>query len=163
MKRIWLVPSLLLLLAGAIPAQSQNSAQEDEFMRAAEESRTILRAERKLFLGRAMELTAEEGAAFWPIYERYAAELKFAGDLRQKLIMDYAASYRSDSLTDETASRLLADAQKYEQKALNIRKRYAKKMRKALPAIKLVRFFQLEFRLDTLNDLVLATQIPIIR
>lgn len=162
MKRFRLVTSLFLLLAAAMPALSQNSPAEDEFMRAAEESRTILRAERKIFLGRALELTAEESAAFWPIYDRYADELKAAGDLRQKLIMDYAANYRSKSMTDETASQLIADAQKYEQRVLNIRKNYAKKMRKALPTIKLARFLQLEFRLDTVNDLVLASQIPLI-
>ncbi len=162
MKRFWLVPSLFVLLLAAMPALSQNSSAEDEFMRAAEESRTILRAERKLFLSKALELTAEEGAAFWPIYDRYAEELKAAGDLRQKMIMDYAASYRSKSLTDETASQLVADALKYEQRVLNVRKNYAKKMKKALPAIKLARFLQLEYRLDTVTNLVLASEIPLI-
>lgn len=162
MKRFWLVPSLLVLLAAAMPALSQNSSAEDEFMRAAEESRTILRAERKLFLSRALALSAEEGAAFWPIYDRYADELKAAGDLRQKMIMDYAASYRSKSLTDETASQLVADALKYEQRVLDVRKTYAKKMRKVLPAIKLARFLQLEYRLDTVTNLVLASEIPLI-
>jgi len=161
MKRFWLVPSLLVLLAAATPAISQNSSAEDDFMRAAEESRTILRAERKLVLSRALELTAEEGAAFWPIYDRYADELKAAGDLRQKMIMDYAASYRSRSMTDEAASQLIADALKYEQRVLNVRKNYAKKMRKALPAVKLARFLQLEYRLDIVNNLALASQIPL--
>jgi hypothetical protein len=161
MRHFRLVSSLLVLLAAAMPAFSQNPSAEDEFMRAAEESRTVLRAERKLLLGRSLELTAEEGAAFWPIYDQYASELRAAGDLRQKLTLDYAKNYRS--MTDETATQLLADAQKYEQKVLDIRKNYAKKMRKALPPIKLARFFQVEFRLDTINDLMLATQIPIIQ
>ena len=162
MKRFWLVSSLLALLAAAMPAYSQSSSAEDEFMRAAEESRTILRAERKLLLSRALALSAEEGAAFWPIYDNYAAELKSAGDLRQKLIMDYAASYRGQSLTDETAAQLIADALKYEQRVLTVRKTYAKKMKKALPAVKLARFFQLEYRLDIVTNLALASQIPLI-
>ena len=161
MKRFWLVSSLVMLAAAAMPALAQNASAEDEFMRAAEESRTILRAERKLFLSRALELSAEEGAAFWPIYERYTDELRAAGDLRQKIILDYAASYRSKSMTDETAAQLIADALKYEQRVLDVRKSYAKKMRRALSAIKLARFLQLEYRLDTVNNLVLASQIPL--
>jgi hypothetical protein len=140
--------------------QAQPASSEAEFMKATEEARTILQTERKLIVTRNLALTAVEAAAFWPIYDHYAADMKAAGDLRLKVIVDFADNYTS--MTDDKANQLLTDAQQYEQKALDVRKQYVKKMRKALPPIKLARFFQIESKLNAIGNLVLANQIPLV-
>jgi hypothetical protein len=151
---------LLSILLSPLLIQAQPVSSEAEFARAVEESRTILRAERKLIVSRNLDLTAEEASAFWPIYDQYMTDMSAAGDLRLKLIVDFADNYTT--MTDEKANQLLTDAQKYEQKALDVRKQYVKKMRKALPATKLARFFQIESKLNAIGNLILAKEIPLV-
>ncbi len=151
---------LLSVLLSPLLVQAQPASSEAEFAKAVEESRTILRAERKLTVSRNLDLTAEEASAFWPIYDQYMTDMSAAGDLRLKLIVDFADNYTS--MTDEKANQLLTDAQKYEQKALDVRKQYVKKMRNALPATKLARFFQIESKLNAIDNLILAKEIPLV-
>jgi hypothetical protein len=161
MKTCVRILCLLTILLSPFLAQAQPASSEAEFMKATEEARTILQTERKLIVSRNLTLTAEEAAAFWPIYDHYAADMKAAGDLRLKLIVDFADIY--DSMTDDKANQLLMDAQKYEQEALDVRKRYVKKMRNALPPIKLARFFQIESKLNAIGNFVLADHIPLVK
>jgi hypothetical protein len=151
---------LLSIVFSPLLVQAQPASSEAEFAKAVEESRTILRAERKLIVSRNLDLTAEEASAFWPIYDQYMTDMAAAGDLRLKLIVDFADNYTT--MTDEKAEQLLTDAQKYEQKALDVRKQYVKKMRKALPATKLARFFQIESKLNAIGNLILAKEIPLV-
>ncbi len=67
------------------------------------------------------------------------------------------------TMTDAKAEQLLEDAQKYEQKVLDIRKEYVKTMRKALPATKLARFYQIESKLNAIGNLILASEIPLVQ
>jgi hypothetical protein len=152
---------LLTMLFSPFLAQAQQASSDAEFMKATEEARTILQTERKLIVTRNLDLTVEEASAFWPIYDRYAADMKAAGDLRLKLIVDFADNYTG--MTDDKANQLLTEAQKYEQKVLDVRKQYVKKMRAALPPIKLARFFQIESKLNAIGNLVLASQIPLVQ
>jgi hypothetical protein len=152
---------LLAILCAPIAGQAQPASSDAEFAKAAEEARTILRAERKLVVTRNLDLTAEEAAAFWPMYDRYMTDMSAAGDQRLKVIVDFADHYTT--MTDEKANQLLLDAHKYEQKVLDIRKKYIKSMRKALPATKLARFFQIESKLNAIGNLILASQIPLVK
>ncbi|GMW07809.1 MAG: hypothetical protein QY320_13705 [Gammaproteobacteria bacterium] len=127
---------------------------------ATEQARTIVHAERKMIVSQALALTPEESNAFWPVFDRYMAELKEIGNLRVKVITDYAASY--DNLSDATAQQLIADGLKYQEKMVDLRKRYLKKFRKVLPETKLARFYQLEYKLDTISAFALARQIPLV-
>ena len=152
---------LLAILCSPIAVQAQSASSDAEFAKAVEESRTILQTERKLIVTENLDLTAEEAAAFWPIYDTYAADKRADGDLRLKLIGDFADHYTA--MTDEKAEQLLADAQKYEQKVLDVRKEYVKTMRKALPATKLARFYQIESKLNAIGNFIVASQIPLVQ
>ena len=152
----------LALAALALPlaATAQVNPAFADLTQATEEARTLVQTERKMIVSQALALTAEESNAFWPIYDRYMAEMKEAGDLRVKVITDYAASY--DNLTDATAKQLIADGLKFQEKSLAVRKSYLKKFRKALPETKLARFYQIENKLDAIANFALARNIPLI-
>jgi len=147
-----------LVMAG--PTQAQVNPAIDEFNLAVEDARTILQAEHKLLVSQNLGLTSPEAEAFWPVYDAYAAELDKAGDRRVKLIADFAASY--GDLSDETAKQLVADMLKYQKEVLKIRDKYAKKFHRVLPAGKVVRFYQIENKLDALVNFVLASEIPLV-
>jgi hypothetical protein len=79
--------------------------------------------------------------------------------MRVKVITDYAATYQT--MTNEKARKLADESMDYETKKLKLKKKYIKKFRKVLSDIKVVRYFQLESKLDAIIDFDLASQIPL--
>ena len=157
------LPALAMALASlALPslALAQVNPAFSDLNQATEEARSVLQTERKTLVSQGLALSVDEAKAFWPIYERYMVELKAAGDLRVKVINDYAANY--DNLSNDTARQLLTDSLKYQQKILDIRKDYVRTFRKALPDVKLARFYQIENKLDAITNFVLAREIPLV-
>src|SRR4051794_16805585 len=57
--------------------------------------RRDLRQERRELIAEAMNLTKSEANAFWPVYQRYEAELNRLGDEKLALINDYADNHKT--------------------------------------------------------------------
>ena len=162
MNRTFVTALAVAVAAAALPALglAQVNPAFSDLTEATEQARSLMQTERKMVVSQALELTADESNAFWPLYDKYAAELKQAGDLRVKVITDYAASY--ESLTDATAKTLISDYLKYQEKTLKIRKGYVKKFEKVLSPVKVARFYQVENKLDSITNFALARQIPLV-
>lgn len=154
-----LLAPVIALAQDAAPAASQPT--DVEIMQAAQEARAIVAEDRKALVEAALALTEQEAAAFWPVYDRYMADLGKARDQRVKLILDFANSY--DSMTDAAAGKLIDDALKYEAQVLSVRKKYVKEARKVLPDTKAARFYQIENKMDSILDFVLADEIPLMK
>ncbi len=154
--------ALATLTTLALPslATAQVNPTFADLTAATEEARTIIQSERKMLIGQGLALTPDESNAFWPIYDRYMLDMKSAGDLRVKVITDYAASF--DNLTDDTARQLISDMLGFQEKVIKVRKGYLRKFRKAIPEVKLARFYQIENKLDAITNFVLADQIPLV-
>jgi hypothetical protein len=151
--------ALTLILAAPMAVHAQVNENLAEFAPDIEAARTIMQTERKILIMREMALTNEEASAFWPLYDEYVVARRELGDMRLKVITDYAANY--ESMTNELARSLANDSMDYETKRLKLKKKYLKKFRKVLPDIKVVRYFQLESKLDAIIDFDLASQIPL--
>ena len=108
-----------------------------------------------------MDLSPEQAAAFWPIYNEYAKELSALGDLRVQGIKEYAANY--NSLSDEKAAELANMRFQYEEKLLALKKKYFEKFSKALRPKLAARFFQIENQLLDVIDLQVASSLPIVQ
>ena len=109
MKKIIL---LILLCAGVV---TQTLAQNDR------QDATRLQAYKIAFLTRKLNLTTEEAQKFWPIYNKYEAELRAAR-------MERAGKKEIET----------------EEKILNIRKKYNGEFEKALPREKVDQLFKSE-------------------
>jgi hypothetical protein len=158
MKQITL--ALTLCLLGTFTAQAQvNPTLSEEFGTDIEAARTIMSTERKILIMREMNFTPQEAEAFWPLYDEYVLARRPVGDMRVKVITDYAATYQT--MTNEKARKLADESMDYETKKLKLKKKYIKKFRKVLSDIKVVRYFQLESKLDAIIDFDLASQIPL--
>ena len=142
--------------AGAI---AQTDAIDAEMAANIEAMRTVVQTERKILIMQEMTFSSDEAAAFWPLYDEYRAEAKKIGNLRVKVITDYAAAY--ETMTDEIAKQLLSDSVKFEEQSLKLKKKYLKKFEKILPATKVTRYFQLENKLDAVVNYDLASEIPL--
>ena len=157
MRKLLLLTLLLCSAAGTVCAQetdyTADAAEQIEIVRAA------TAAERKIMVMKEMNLTAEEAEEFWPLYEEFRNEMRIVGDIRVRIITDYAASY--NSMTNELAEELLDDYMDYMDRQRAVTKRYIKKFRTILPDRKVARYFQLEHKLDAAVDFELAARIPL--
>jgi hypothetical protein len=155
-----LMTSLAFITGGT--AMAQVNPELSDFNSAVEEARTLIQTERKMLILENLTLTDSEAEKFWPLYDKYAAEMKEVGNLRVKVITDYAAAYNSNSLTDADAKRMIEEMLKFQKKTVSVRQDYLGKFRKVLGDIKTARFYQLENKLDAITNLALAREIPLV-
>ena len=153
------VVTVLLLIAhlAILPAAAQDGAlpaQDDlDILLSA------LRANRKAMVAVNMQLTEDEAAKFWPVYDRYQKEINGAGDRLAALIEEYAESF--GSMSNEKAMKIVDDYLTIEADRLKIRRTYVEQFAKALPGTKVARFYQLENKMDAEIDAELAVFIPL--
>lgn len=164
----WLLPVIIGLWVAALSVQLASgqgqSPKEGEPAQIVEEielTRAIIQAERQTIVTRAMDLTAAEAQAFWPIYREYRLEMIKVGDRLLALITTYAQNYRG--LSDEMAGKLLTDYLGIEKARLQVKNKYLPRFQKVLPPKKVARYYQVENKLDVIIQAELAEDIPLVR
>ena len=120
-----------------------------------------IRADKKLFVSENMQLTEAEAKGFWPIYEKYQDELFLLRSRTAKLILDYRDNY--GKMTNETAKKLMDELMTIESMGLKLRQTYLPKFRKALPEVKVVRYYQIENKIQAVLYFDLARKIPLMK
>ncbi len=168
-KRIgFLVAACLLFLGVTTPAaraqQTGQPAAEETKADALQEiqlTRMAIDVERQALVTQAMDLTPAEMQTFWPLYREYRLEAVKLGDRIVALVMEYADNY--DGLTDAVADKLVTEFVKIEKARASLKAKYLPKFKKILPARKVVRFYQIENKLDVVILNELAEGIPLAR
>lgn len=121
-----------------------------------------VRADKKLLVAANMNLTEQEAAAFWPVYDAYQKELTGLNNRTVKAIESYAAAYNQGTVPDETAKKLLDEALAVEAAELDLKRSYVSKFSKALPAAKVARYYQIENKIRAAIKYELAAGIPLV-
>ena len=120
-----------------------------------------VRADKKLFIAKNMELTDSEANAFWPVYDAYQAELSKLKDRDSNLIEEFAANF--ETMSDDVAKNLLDDSLSIHSGYLKLRQSYLAKFRAVLPNKKVARYYQLESKIDAVLEYEQARRIPLIQ
>jgi hypothetical protein len=120
-----------------------------------------VKADKKLLVADNMQFTEAEAKAFWPVYEKYQAELFLIRARTAKLITDYAAAY--NKMTNATAKKLLDESMTIETLRLKLAKTYLPEFRKVLPDAKVVRYYQIENKINAMLYYELAANIPLMK
>src|SRR5262245_18237529 len=153
---------LMAALAASAPAlaqQSQMPATQTESREAnltayVELLRSDLRTQKVAIITEMMQFSEEADAKFWPIYREYELELSKINDDRMALIVDYATAY--DKMTDAIADKLGGRALELEGRRHALKEKYFARLKSVLPAVTVVRFFQVENQILLLLDLQIA-------
>jgi len=125
--------------------------------------RDKIKADKKLLVSANMELTESEAKGFWPVYEEYQKELTAINQRIGKLIESYAADYRSNTLTDEKAQKLIDEMVAIEKADGGLQASYAPKLGKVLPPKKVARYLQIENKIRAALKYELAANIPVVQ
>lgn len=137
---------------------NQDPSQNPNLDSAIEVARADMRAEKSAIVSRAMDFTAKDGAAFWPIYRQYEYERASLDDSRVAVIKQYAGKY--PNLTDAEAKAMAERMFEYDSRLAGLKKKYFKKFNKVLPALIVTKFFQLDRRVDLLADMNVESSLP---
>jgi hypothetical protein len=122
--------------------------------------RDTIRANKRALVAVNLQLTDEEAAKFWPVYDRYQKDLDAVRSRLVKVIEDYSAQFRN--LSDEGGMKLVRDYLAVETDRAKVRQSYATPFAEALPGRKVARFYQIENKIDALLGYELSASIPVI-
>ena len=120
--------------------------------------RRDLRQERRKIIGESLDLKQSEAEAFWPVYERYEAELNRLGDEKLALINDYADNYKT--MSEAKAGELTSKAIDLDIRRTSLLQQYLPEFQKALTNRRAAQFYQIEMPLLKIVDLQIASQLP---
>jgi hypothetical protein len=124
--------------------------------------RQKIHSDKKLLIAENMDLTESEAKDFWPLYEKYQKDLANLEERMRRLIEEYGASL--GSMSEKTAAKILGEYVLIERDRQRFREYYLSKFRSSsLPGKKVVRYFQLENKIQAVRNYELASKIPLVR
>ena len=152
--KCWIV--VLVAIVVALPVLSYAQTASDM-----EILREKIKADKKLVVAQAMQLTEAEASGFWPVYEAYQADLGAMNARLGQAIKAYAAAYQADTLTNDKAQALLDEALQIEQAEVDLKRAYVPKFGAVLSSVKVARYLQIENKIRAILKFELAAEIPL--
>jgi hypothetical protein len=154
--------SLLALTAGVLlmgNATAQAQTQSPNLNDDTQMLLTQIQADKAAVVLKSLELTDPEARDFTPVYDEYQKERKEIAQRQIAELNKFAANY--GSMTDKAAGEILKSWFKIQEDKNDLVKKYAKKFEHVLPKTKVLRFVQVENKLETVVDLQAARVIPL--
>lgn len=153
MRKTKLILAILTFLAfsrlpaGAIDATNLNL---DQFL-----------SEKKALIKENLLLTEQEKQAFWPLYDNYMKELVKLFKRRTALTKEFINKQKT--INDEQARAIVDEHFAIVSESVKIKKSMLVKLRKKLPEIKVLKFFQLEGKIEAAYFYFLSENIPVMK
>jgi hypothetical protein len=123
--------------------------------------RKDIRSKKKQLIATNLKLTDTEATKFWPVYDQYTADLVKINNEKYQLMKDYADTW--GTMTDAQAEGLINRSLAVDDQVAQLRIRYVPIFLKVLPGTKTATFFQLDRRIQSLIDLQLSSQFPLVQ
>jgi len=146
--------ALLLLALFALPFAGLAQNTEMDMMR------KLFSSEKRALVESFLQLNGTDANAFWEQYEAYEVERKGLADKRIALIERYAEEYAG--LTNDQAVELMNESFKLKEQRLSLRKKYFKKITKAVDGKTAAGFIQIEAYVATAITFDLMDAIPFV-
>lgn len=160
-KRWFPAMSLAVLALLTLVAAPKAAAQEGQEAQYLELLRADLKAKRVAILTEALQLTDEQGAKFWPIYREHQLEADKLADRRLATIKAFAENF--ETMTPEVAKDLAERSFKHREDRLKLLKSTYNKVSRELGPVLAARFAQVENAINTLIDVQLSAELPLIQ
>jgi len=147
---------LIVLCLALVPA----IAFADSMDKYVEMMRNDVRTAKVRIITEALEMNSTQSDKFWPIQRAYETDLAKLQDERIAMIKQYAADY--ESMNDAKATALMNHALKLQDQRSALLKKYAGKVSKGVSPIIAARYVQVESFVQSLVDVQVRSEIPLI-
>ena len=122
--------------------------------------RKDVRSLRKQIIAANLDLSDKEAEQFWPLFDKYTADLIAKHDGKYVLIKEYAKNYTAMNAQD--ADNYVLGRLAIEEAIAQVRLKYYPMFKNVLSGKTTALFFQIDWRLGLILDLQLASQTPLI-
>ena len=165
-----LLPVLLVFAAASAPVFCQTApaapapapaASSADTARAIEEIRADAQAQRADIMAKNISLSADQAAKFWPMYQKYQAEQNVIIDAQLKSIKQYSDKYKT--LDDAASLAYVNDLLKRDEAMSALRRKWLPEFQKVVSGGTAARVIQIDRRLSNAMQVVLSSQIPLVR
>ena len=116
----------------------------------------------RAFIEEQLDLTLQEDAKFWPIYDAHQEALQEFNQRRLDNILKYARAYDADAMDDATAIAIAEEALDIERDEAKQMEHTFHKLKRAVPAIQAARYLQVENKLRAVVRFEQAAQVPLV-
>jgi hypothetical protein len=157
-RLVAVLPVLLVLGSVVLAAAPLRAGEADEA--SMEILLDTLRTNKKALVDVNLALSDDEARGFWPVYDRYQKELGGVQDRLVRVIESYRENF--GSLTDEQARKLVEDYLAVERDRAELRREFLGPISETLPGRKVMRFYQIENKIDAVLRYELAASIPVV-
>jgi hypothetical protein len=138
-------------------ASSQQSGVDQDIKLLRED----IRSKKKQLVAANLKLSDDEATKFWPVYDQYTAELVKINNEKYALIKEYADTW--GTMSDQQALSLTNRALDVEKNVADLRIKYVPMFSKVIPGKKVATFYQIERRVQSMIDLQLGSQLPLVQ
>lgn len=153
--RMAIILMMLVMVWPVLVSAQEKSAETMQFVI------EKVRADKQLFIAKNMKLTAAEAKLFWPVYDRYQDELFLLRARTLGLIDAYAKAY--GQMDNDKAAVLLDELMTIEALGPKLRLAFLPEFQKTLPDIKVIRYYQIENKINAALMYQIAAKIPLIK
>lgn len=150
-----IIAAMVLL---ATPAYAQGTAADTDM----QVLRDKIRTDKKALVAANMQLSDAEARVFWPVYDQYQVELGVINERLARGIANYADAYNAGPLQDSIARRFLDEAITIDEMEVRLRRGYAARLTRLIPAAKAARYMQIEAKIRAAIRYELAENIPLV-
>jgi Spy/CpxP family protein refolding chaperone len=126
-----------------------------------QELRNALRTDKRAYIASMLSLTNAEAKRFWPIYDSYQRVIDETSQRRVVALKDLVM--RDSPTTNLAAKNVMLDLVNIYDTEAKAHLRLARRMMRALPAVKAARYLQLEDKMLAVRDYDTASAVPLIR
>jgi len=158
MKKTVLLLMMVFALSVSVPAVAAEKPTDSDMQIMLEK----MKADKKLLVAVNMNLSDAEAGKFWPVYDAYQVELGKLNKRVAVLIDAYAVAYNNDSLTDEKAKKMVSEMIAVDEAETAMKKSFAPKLYKVLPAVKVARYLQIENKIRAAVRYEIAAAVPLV-
>ena len=149
---------IMMSLAALSAAQESAEGRMEETLSLV---RGFMEHEREVMIEEELRLTDQEADGFWPIYNRYRGEIQALLDRYTEEVIAPFAENRG-SLSDDLAQQIVDGYFAMEKDILAVRETYVSEFTQVISLQKAARFYQMENRIDTVADLSVMREFPLI-
>ncbi len=116
-------------------------------------------AEKKAIVLATMQLSGDTKEKFGTLYDTYQKALMKHRLKELSVIAHYAQNFTN--MTDEASNKLIIEWITAEESAIVLKKEYMAKFKKVMPSADVIRYFQIENRIQLMNEIKRADLIPL--
>jgi len=162
LARLSLIAVLVAAPAWAQDAKDGYTADEADTVAEMHALEAYVGDGKRAFIEEQLDLTLQEDAKFWPIYDAHQEALQEFNQRRLDNILKYARAYDADAMDDATAIAIAEEALDIERDEAKQMEHTFHKLKRAVPAIQAARYLQVENKLRAVVRFEQAAQVPLV-